>query len=582
MVSGWRMDFEKAFPLRFWINPGPREDLRVVMERRLEEQRIQVERFVAVDAVRKKPETRSKRPRNQVDARDGMRQVGPASSVTDVRGYESAGRYALALTQRLALREAARRNAPAVLLLEDDVVFHPNFQTLIGAVDLPDDWGIFYLGCAHGEKPEWAGRRVVKVGRAVGAHAVAIRSPYYRRVMDMLDRHGKDNPGGAKSSANFLALLHPEIPAYACYPNLAWQEDSGPIVAGVRESNYTKDGRQKNQVEAVDGLLGELVGGDEGTKSGGEPKPRLGLLFLTRGDVHHPDVWRDFVAEAPERVRAFSHAKFPTQTVGGFLEGTGIRERFETAWGDISLVRASRALLLEALEDETLTHFALLSESCVPVRPLPEILRRLELDPRPQFGFRTLEEASARHASRIGAVPEVPRGCWRFQSQWWLMDRVAATFAAGVDFTEMFSKLFAADEAYFATVLAMQGYPLEGEVLKRDVTWTYWEKDAGSPQEWNNLPKERLQSMLHGGALFARKFPKGAMIRELGLHVGAKEWQKTAGGALWRGSPGVAVEPRRAQEAAECLVGCARETRSEARRSGRIHLTLSSRGFFRP
>jgi hypothetical protein len=245
---------------------------------------------------------------------------------------------------------------------------------------------------------------------------------------------------------------------------------------------------------------------------------KLGLLFLTRGDVNQPTIWREFVEEAPERVRVFSHPKFPERLKGGFLEGTAIKEQFETKWGDISLVRASRAMLLEALEDESLTHFALLSEACVPVRPLLEVLRRLELDPRPQFGFKTLKEASARHASRIGAVPEVPAGCWRFTSQWWLLDRTAAILAAGPDYTPLFETMFVPDEGYFATVLAMQGYPLEGEVLKKDVTWTWWEKDAGSPNEWPRLPLERLEGLLHSGALFARKFPKGADIGHLGLH----------------------------------------------------------------
>lgn len=497
--------------MRFWINLGRREDRRMDMEGRLEELGITAERFAAVNAAGVKAGSGKRR------TLDGPSRGWPAT-MKEVRGYESAGRYALALTQRLALREAARRGAPAVLLLEDDVVFHPNFQTLIGAVDLPENWGIFYLGCAHSENPEWAGRRVVRVSRAVDTHAVAIRAPYYRRVMEMLDRHGKPDLGVAKASDQFLALLHKEIPTYACYPNLAWQDVSDSDLIGEKYSNYTKDGRQKNWGAAVEGLLAELVNSDDKKTCGETAQSRLGLLFLTRGDVHHPEIWRDFVAEAPERVKVFSHAKTPGKLKGGFLENTNIREHFETEWGGISLVRASRAMLLEAMEDESLTHFVLLSESCVPVRPLPEILRRLELDPRPQFGFRTLKEASARHSSRIGAVPGVPHGCWRFQSQWWLMDRVAAIFSAGQDFTEMFEKMFVPDEAYFATVLAMQGYPLEGEVLKKDVTWTFWGKDAGSPTTWPELPTERLRDLVHSGALFARKFPKNAKIGRHELH----------------------------------------------------------------
>jgi hypothetical protein len=484
------MNVDTAFPLKFWINLGRREDRRLETEARLEEAGLSAERFAAADA------------------RNMRRREG------EVRGYGSAGRYALALTQRLAIREAKRRNAPAVLLIEDDVVFHPNFRALIQAVELPEDWGIFYLGCTHNIRPEWAGSRVIRAKYAVDTHAVAIRSTHYDRVLEMLDRHGKPDEGVAKASDQFLALLHAEIPAYSCYPNLAWQDVSTSDLLSVSYSNYFTDGCQKNWPDAVEGLLEELV-----TEKGGAPaKPKLALLFLTRGDVHHPDIWREFVAEAPGRIGVFSHSKFPHETKGGFLDRTAISKRIETKWGDVSLVRAAREMLLEALEDDSFTHFALLSESCVPVRPLPEILRRLELDARSQFNFRTLKDASPRHAKRADSAPAIPAGCWRFTSQWWLMDRTAAVFAAGEDYTELFASVFAADEAYFATMLAMQGYPLESLILKRDSTWVSWEMNAGSPNEWMNLPREQLMELLHSGACFARKFPKGSDIGKYGLH----------------------------------------------------------------
>lgn len=552
------MNFETAFPLRFWINLGRRQDRRVETEARLEELGIVAERFAAVDArfVRKKPETRIKgrkvmklgagRTGGGLD-QDAPATLAPVAAAKEIRGYESAGRYALALTQRLAIREAGRRKAPAVLLFEDDVVFHPNFTTLIETVDLPDDWGIFYLGCTHNEPPVWAGRRVVRANRAVDTHAIAFSAPYYKRVLEILDRHGKPNMGIAKASDQFIAALHKEVPTYACYPNLAWQDVSSSDLLGQEYSNYHADGMQRNWTDVVTHLLPELVGerieviervdaeSEIPFEAGAERKsppvdevapqriwdrkpPKLGLLFLTRGDVNHPRIWREFMAEAPDGVRVLSHVKNSRVPHPGFLHKTQIKRHFPTEWGGIGLVKASRALLLEALEDESLTHFALLSESCVPIRPLPEILRRLKLDPRPQFGFKTIKNASSGHVARVSDVPQVPKNCWRFQSQWWLLDRIAAEFAAGQDFTEMFEKMEVPDEAYFATVLSMQGYPLEGQVLKKDVTWTWWEKDVGSPSTWNSLPKDRLNEMIHSGALFARKFPKGADVGKYGLH----------------------------------------------------------------
>lgn len=547
------MDFEQAFPLRFWINLGRREDRRVETEAQLYEIGITAERFAAVDArgMEKKPETRNSNPEKRSNARHAATgpKAGAPADVDDVRGYGSAGRYALALTQRLAIREAARRKAPSVLLLEDDIVFHPNFRVLIETVDLPEDWGIFYIGCTHNVPPVWAGRRVVRARWAVDTHAIAIRAPYYEKVMAVLDRHGKQNRGVPKASDQFIALLHKEVPTYSCYPNLAWQDVSGSDLLGAEYSSYQGDGLQVNWTDSVTHLLPELVGerielgkGDgmmrvvplvTPTESDETSLPRaheeiplrvwvrkpskLCLLFLTRGDVNHPRIWQEFIAEAPDSVRIVSHVKNPNDVRSGLLQETQIREYFHTEWGGIGLVEATRAMLLEAMEDESLTHSVLVSESCVPIRPLPEILRRLELDPRPEFGFDTIKTAHPKHVARVHGVPQVPEGCWRFQSQRWMLDRISAFFAAGQDFTDLFAQMEIPDEAYFSTVLSMQGYPLDGSVFKKDVTWTWW-KNHGSPIAWDTIPVERLHEMIHSGAFFARKFPKGADIGKYGLH----------------------------------------------------------------
>jgi len=108
------MDFEKEFPLRYYLNLGRREDRRTEMEWMLEQTGIRVERFPAVDA----------------------------RFVRNLRGYDEKGRYALALTIRLAIRRAKQTGATSVLLLEDDAVLHPNFVELVNQIELPGDWGL--------------------------------------------------------------------------------------------------------------------------------------------------------------------------------------------------------------------------------------------------------------------------------------------------------------------------------------------------------------------------------------------------------------------------------------------------------
>src|SRR5690606_19647241 len=124
-----KMDFEKTFPLRYWVNLGRRADRRGETEFRLEEAGITAERFAAVDArfIKRMALERKKsvEPVNALDDGTVADAAEAARPVATVRGYESAGRYALALTQRMAVRQARLRGAEAVLLLEDDVVLHP-------------------------------------------------------------------------------------------------------------------------------------------------------------------------------------------------------------------------------------------------------------------------------------------------------------------------------------------------------------------------------------------------------------------------------------------------------------------------
>lgn len=487
------MDFSANFPLIFWLNLGRRDDRRSGMERRLHRANISAERFPAIDS------------RNYQEKWE--------KSSGSIKGYESPGRYSLALTKRLAVREAKRRKSNSVLLLEDDVIFHPNFKCLVSSIDVPDDWQILYFGCAHTQSPTWVGPRVVRVRNAVDNHAVAIHRDAYNEVLKIWNRTGKQSLEVPEASDQYLATLASKLPTYAIYPNLAWQSHVHSDLIERKYSNYSSDGDQTWTTEAINSLFDEYFSHRSNTS------PKLGLLFLTRGDVNHPDIWKEFVGEAPGHVRIFTHAKYPEELVGGFLASTDIKDRVDTDWGDISLVKATLLLLKEALADESITHFMLLSESCVPIMPLPEILRRLEMDGRSRFTYVSYANATSTHHARVAGVATVPEECWRFQPQWWLFDRNTARFASDQDFTDTFSKMLAPDEYYFATIMSVQGYPIDNRVARAPITWTHWIKGHGSPVEWSSMPQDKFLEMVNSGSWFARKFTPESDIGSKRLHT---------------------------------------------------------------
>jgi hypothetical protein len=518
------MELDTVFPLRYFINLGRRQDRRVETEIALAQAGFTAERFPAVDArfVRRK------------------------------RGYESAGRYALALSQRLVLRTAALKKADAVLVLEDDVIFHPQILQRLSEIELPDDWGIFYLGCAHQKRPWRAGTGLVRTQYALDTHAFAVRAPYYRKVMAALARKEGQGASHARASDWFLANLHREIPTYACYPNLAWQAMAESDLAGGRYSNYTPSGEQIAAAGEIIGLQGELWGATRwngwrrpelaeepalppappslpapakpktiniGSKFSERPVPRLGLLFLTRGDVCHPEVWNEFTADAKSEVGVFSHPKDEVSASRGFLSGTMISDRHETGWGDISLVRAMVSLLKAGLADESLTHFAFVSETCIPVRSWSDMKRRLTFDPRSMLPFETSSEMKEKHRQRISLVQDLPDRCRRLHPQWCLLDREAASCVGEVDLTEKFAGLVAPDEHYIGSVLALRGFQDYQRINRSPSTWVRWlETGFARPEEHVNVSGALAAELAAFPGFFARKFPEGSDVAEWGLH----------------------------------------------------------------
>ncbi len=183
------------------------------------------------------------------------RQPGVNSKqVRDPWGFQNERRYACSLAKRLAIRRGMRTGADAVLLLEDDVVFHPEFHQRVLDIQLPVQWGLFYLGCRHIWTPETVARGMVRCKRAVDNHAVIIHRSFYHQVLRGLAGTRRGGERTIPFSDEKLASLHSQIPSYAAYPNLAWQGFSYSDTGNRHLMHYRADGSQDTHREAIEGL----------------------------------------------------------------------------------------------------------------------------------------------------------------------------------------------------------------------------------------------------------------------------------------------------------------------------------------
>jgi hypothetical protein len=448
--------------------------------------------------------------------------------------------------------------AEAVFIFEDDVVLHPALEERLAKLELPDDWGILYLGCQHHERPEVVAPGLVRVTVPLDTHAWGVRADRFMEVRRALTGKYWTSGGPVPAADILLAEVVRRIPAYAAYPNLAWQQEEESDLTGGVSGNYEPDGLQRLARTCLRGVLAECLGGhphpsgvDEARRGRAyfwppEPEPapkpvtapeppvqplqrdgKVAFLFLTRGPHPLSEVWEEYWRGNESRVSVYGHAKergwSVREGVRDWLGEAQIAAHLPTEWGDISLVHAQMALLEAALQRAENRFFLFASESCVPVRPLNELLRLLSLDGRSRFRLQDwwqVREVNPWKSGRAALSGPIPPGEWRWHTQWVLLNREAAELlAANKRLIGCFHGTQAADESAFGTILHIAGYPLEQKVAAQEVTWTRWASPLAPNPEVIFIPTPSLMGDITGsGCFFARKFGPGSTVRQFGLH----------------------------------------------------------------
>lgn len=256
-------------------------------------------------------------------------------------------------------------------------------------------------------------------------------------------------------------------------------------------------------------------------------EPKIAFLLLTRDEVNHSEIWEDYLTQAGDRAGVFAHPKNPEiLKKDSWLREHLIDDLQETEWAGVSIVRATLALLKAAVDDGKFTHFLLVSESCVPVRPFEELSRSLTLDPRTRMFVKSWHDERKHNilrAQRVENLKEIRKELAHFQAQWMCLSREDADLICENDLTESFENCFAPDEFYFATALAVLGRPPLHSVANRHLTWTDWSAiEKKHPGEFTLVTPLLAARIAESGCFFARKFPADSNIGSFNLHCPLK------------------------------------------------------------
>ena len=127
--------------------------------------------------------------------------------------------------------EAKSNNLDKVLVLEDDVVFNDNLNSLFDEYinQVPDDWDMIYFGGNHVGGLTQINEHVSKVKHTYTTHAYAIKKTVFDHVIQL---HGQ----GKKQVDVYYADIQKIFNCYVFRPHLAWQRDGFSDI----QNAYTK------------------------------------------------------------------------------------------------------------------------------------------------------------------------------------------------------------------------------------------------------------------------------------------------------------------------------------------------------
>lgn len=207
----------------------------------------------------------------------------------------------------------------------------------------------------------------------------------------------------------------------------------------------------------------------------------------------------------------------------------------EVFWGKLSVFAAERRLLANALLDPANERFVLLSESCIPITPLP-VAYKYFLESQHSFveAYFLAGKGGLGRYNRIKdkrkLKPEIMPQQWRKGSQWFEMSRALAVLVVAdrkyyPKYEEFLCKgdhVCYIDEHYLATVLTIL---VPSQLANRTSTYIDFSRSTAHPRQWDKevINEATLKNITTGhnctynGKLtetchmFARKFSPAAV-----------------------------------------------------------------------
>jgi len=228
---------------------------------------------------------------------------------------------------------------------------------------------------------------------------------------------------------------------------------------------------------------------------------KVALLFLTRSDLNHTQLWKEWIDY--EKYNVYNHSK--TRVIDPWFAQFRITETQPNEWGFILL--AQQALLKAALQDSSNSKFVFLSESCVPLRANDQVYDILTSDDSSYMCW-----APIWWTDRIRDLIEFPIDHQLGNHTWIILNRKHAEMIANDNYwINIGMRHVVGDEAYPASFFSMNG--VLGEFKNVLTTFVDWRRgNPFYPYHFKEATEENIKILIdarkdpHACYLFGRKF----------------------------------------------------------------------------
>jgi hypothetical protein len=279
----------------------------------------------------------------------------------------------------------------------------------------------------------------------------------------------------------------------------------------------------------------------------------IAICLIIVDKLHNEEIWREWIEQgdraskdkdndSPFRAQLYIHAKYPNRITSAWVRERTLSKTYSPEWNSPEVIRAMLAVLEDALRDKTCQRFVFGTESCMPIYNLHtagSLLMAYDKSWMNAFhrSKNPFEEATCFKAVDSSIIPQT--SVWKSIPGWIMLCRRHAKLlfdlphALGEDlvaawgkgqYREGGSNVWAPEEVYFPTLLALLGYlrdggEVEGEnedqVRRKSVTYAEFKRQGdANPIAYPALTNTLLKNFRIAGAVFARKFGSGACTLE--------------------------------------------------------------------